>query len=212
VETAIIRVVIVDDQFKVHQAITASLELLDDIRVVGQGSSGHDAVMLCQQVTPDIVLMDVHMPEMDGIEATAIISEKYPQIKVLALSSFQDEAQVRAMMDAGAVGYILKSSSIDDLASTLRATHSGKTLFSPEITQVLLRAPSMKPSGDYNLTPRELEVLKLMIEGLNNTEIAAALVVSLATAKFHVSSILSKLQVSSRVEAVAFAVQNHLVN
>jgi two-component system, NarL family, response regulator LiaR len=210
--TTPIRVIIIDDQFKVHQAITASLELMDDIRVVGQGSSGHDAVLLCEQVNPDIALMDVMMPEMDGIEATRIITERFPAIKVLALSSFQEEAQVRAMMSAGAVGYILKSSSIDDLASTLRATYSGKGLFSPEITQVLLRPPQSTSTDVYALTPRELEVLKLMVQGLNNNEIAAALVVSLATAKFHVSSILTKMEVSSRVEAVALAVQHHLVN
>src|SRR5687767_4640276 len=125
-ETTLIRVVIVDDQYKVHQAISASLELLTDISVVGQGSSGQDAVMLCEQVHPDIVLMDVMMPEMNGIEATQIIKTQFPEIKVLALSSFQEETQVRAMMEAGAIGYILKSSSIDDLASTLRAAYSGK--------------------------------------------------------------------------------------
>jgi two-component system, NarL family, response regulator LiaR len=212
VETPLIRVVIIDDQYKVHQAITASLELLPDIRVVGQGSSGNDAVMLCEQVHPDIVLMDVQMPDMNGIEATQIITNQYPHIKVLALSSYQEETQVRAMMEAGATGYILKSSSIDDLASTLRATYSGKALFSPEITHVLLRPPKVEATGDYSLTPREIEVLRLMVEGMNNTEIGAALVVSLATAKFHVSSILSKLGVSSRVEAVAIAVQHNLVN
>lgn len=211
-DTTPIRVVLVDDQFKVHQAILAILDLLDDIQVVGQGSSGHDALLLCEQVRPDIVLMDIMMAEMDGIEATRLITQSYPQIKVLALSSFQDEAQVRAMMEAGAAGYILKTSSIDDLAHTLRATYGGKTLFSPEITQVLLRPAAQSPSADYGLTPRELEVLKLMVQGLNNTEIAENLVVSLATAKFHVSSILTKLGVSSRVEAVALAVQKHLVN
>jgi two-component system, NarL family, response regulator LiaR len=212
VDNNTIRVIVVDDQFRVHQAITAILDLLDDIQVVGQGSSGHEAVRLCDQVHPDIVLMDVMMPEMDGIEATRLIMEEHPGIKVLALSSFQDEAQVRAMMDAGAVGYILKTSSIDDLAHTLRAIYGGNTLFSPEITQVLLRAPQQSATQDYGLTPRELEVLRLMVEGLNNNEIADALVISLATSKYHVSSILGKLAVSSRVEAVAIAVQKHLVS
>jgi NarL family two-component system response regulator LiaR len=212
VDNTTIRVIVVDDQFKVHQAITAILDLLDDIQVVGQGSSGHEAVMLCDQVRPDIVLMDVMMPEMDGIEATRLIMEKHPDIRVLALSSFQDEAQVRAMMDSGAVGYILKTSSIDDLAHTLRAIYGGNTLFSPEITQVLLHAPQQSATQDFGLTPRELEVLRLMVEGLNNNEIADALVISLATSKYHVSSILGKLAVSSRVEAVAIAVQKHLVS
>jgi NarL family two-component system response regulator LiaR len=210
---AVIRIVLVDDHIKVHRAIAAAIDVWDDLELVGQGSNGKEAVQLCEDYGPDVVLMDVIMPEMDGIDATRVISQRFPHIKVLALSSFQDEDSVRAMLEAGAVGYLLKSSSIDDLAQTIRTAHQGTAVFSAEVTQVLLRSSASPPvpSRDYGLTPRESEVLKLMVEGLNNRQIAEALVVSQSTAKFHVSSILAKLKVESRVEAVALAVERKLV-
>lgn len=206
-----IKIVLVDDHIKIHRAISVAIEFWDDLELVGQASNGEEAIQLCADYQPDIVLMDVIMPGMDGIEATRAITQQFPQIKVLALSSFQDEDSVRAMMEAGAVGYLIKSSSIDDLAQTIRTAHGGTAVFSSEVTQVLLRSPSSGPRHDYGLTPRETEVLKLMVEGLNNRQIAEALVVSQSTAKFHVSSILSKLQVESRIEAVALAVEQNLV-
>lgn len=208
-----IRIVIVDDHIKVHRAIVAAIDLWDDLDLVGQASNGQEALELCAELQPDLVLMDVIMPVMDGIEATQALTERFPDIKVLALSSFQDEDSVRAMMEAGAIGYLLKSSSIHDLAQTIRTAYNGTAVFSAEVTQVLLRAPQSPetPRRDYGLTRRENEVLKLMVEGLNNRQIAEALVVSQSTAKFHVSSILTKLSVESRVEAVALAVEQHLV-
>ncbi len=208
-----IRIVIVDDHIKVHRAIVAAIDFWDDLDLVGQASNGQEALELCAELQPDLVLMDVIMPGMDGIEATQALTERFPHIKVLALSSFQDEDSVRAMMEAGAIGYLLKSSSIQDLAQTIRTAYNGTAVFSAEVTQVLLRAPQPPetPRRDYGLTPREREVLKLMVEGLNNRQIAEALVVSQSTAKFHVSSILAKLSVESRVEAVALAVEQHLV-
>lgn len=210
-----IRVVLVDDHFRVHRAIAALIDFLDDLELVGQGSNGEEAIQLCREYNPDVVLMDVVMPGMDGIEATRHIHEHHPAIKVLALSSFQDVDSVRAMINAGAVGYLLKNSSIDDLANTIRTVYAGNTVLSPEVTQVLLQLdePSKAdPRQDYGLTPRELEVLALMVEGMNNNQIAASLDVSLSTAKFHVSSILTKLNVSSRIEAVAVAVEKKLVS
>jgi NarL family two-component system response regulator LiaR len=210
---AVIRIVLVDDHIKVHRAIAAAIDVWDDLELVGQGSNGTEAIQLCEDHLPDVVLMDVIMPEMDGIDATRAISERFPQVKVLALSSFQDEDSVRAMLEAGAVGYLLKNSSIDDLAQTIRTAHRGTAVFSAEVAQVLLHSadsPS-SPRCDYGLTPRESEVLKLMVEGLNNRQIAESLVVSQSTAKFHVSSILAKLHVESRVEAVALAVEQKLV-
>jgi NarL family two-component system response regulator LiaR len=210
---AVIRIVLVDDHIKVHRAIAAAVGVWDDLELVGQGSNGIEAIQLCEEHTPDVVLMDVVMPGMDGIEATRVITERFPQIKVLALSSFQDEESVRSMLDAGAVGYLLKNSSIDDLAQTIRTAYRGTAVFSAEVTQVLLRsaAPTSAAPHDYGLTPREGEVLRLMVEGLNNRQIAEALVVSQSTAKFHVSRILAKLDVESRVEAVALAVEQKLV-
>lgn len=210
---AVIRIVLVDDHIKVHRAIAAAVDVWDDLELVGQGSNGIEAIQLCEEHMPDVVLMDVVMPGMDGIEATRAITERFRQIKVLALSSFQDEESVRSMLDAGAVGYLLKNSSIDDLAQTIRTAYRGTAVFSAEVTQVLLRsaAPASPAPHDYGLTPREGEVLKLMVEGLNNRQIAETLVVSQSTAKFHVSRILAKLNVESRVEAVALAVEQKLV-
>jgi NarL family two-component system response regulator LiaR len=207
-----IRIAVVDDHVKVHMGIEAALESFEDLELVAHGSNGQEALQLCADHRPDIVLMDVIMPEMNGIEATRAIHERFPGIKVLALSSFQDEEAIRAMLQAGAVGYVLKTSSIGDLAHTIRAAHAGKSVFSPEVTQVLLQPAQTPPPQDFGLTPRERDILKLMAEGLNNREIAVALTISLSTAKFHVSSVLAKLGVTNRVEAVALALEKRLVS
>lgn len=206
-----IRILLVDDHFRIHRAIAAMFDSLEDITLVGQASSGEEAVLLVDECQPDVILMDVNMPDMDGIEATRLIIDQHPTARILALSSYQDEDSVRSMLKAGAMGYILKYAPIDDLASTIRTAYSGNSVFSPEVTQVLLQPAPASPGADYGLTVREVEVLGLMVRGLNNTEIAAALVISLSTAKFHVSSILTKLGVSSRVEAVALAVEKNLI-
>ncbi len=206
-----VRIVLVDDHFRVHRAIGALVDFLNDLELVGQGSNGEEAIQLCKEYNPDVVLMDVIMPGMDGIEATKHICQQFPHIKVVALSSFQDVESVRAMIKAGAVGYLLKNSSIDDLANTIRTVHAGNTVLSPEVTQVLLQLDEADPRQDYGLTPREMEVLAEMINGLNNNQIADVLEISLSTVKFHVSSILTKLDVVSRIEAVALAVEKKLV-
>jgi two-component system, NarL family, response regulator LiaR len=207
-----IRVAVVDDHLKVHIAIEAAVDTFEDLELVAHGSNGREAMQLCADFNPDIILMDVVMPEQNGIEATRAIHERYPQIKVLALSSFQDEEGVRAMLQAGAVGYVLKTSSIDDLAHTIRAAYAGKSVFSPEITQALLNVPRPEVPPEFGLTAREREVLKLLVDGLNNAEIASSLTISLSTVKFHVSSVFAKLGVTNRVEAVALAVEKKLVN
>ena len=212
----LIRVLLVDDHSPIHIAISANIEIFDDeFEIVGHASNGEEAIKLAAQLNPDVILMDVIMPKMDGIEATRRIHEQSPAIKILALSSFQDESSVRDMIKAGAVGYVLKNSSIDDIAHTIRAAYSGKSVFSNEVTQALMNATPEKPpapTGDFDLTPREFDVLRLMVKGHNNNQIADELTISLSTAKFHVSSILSKLSASSRVEAVATAIENNLVN
>src|SRR6185295_424465 len=179
-----IRVAVIDDHSKVHLALSAVIEACNDMDLVAHGSDGREALQLCAESHPNVILMDMIMPGMNGIEATRQIHEQFPQIRELALSSFQDEEGVRSMIAAGAVGYILKTSSIDDIAHTIRAAHAGKSVFSPEITQALLRSPAQVPSQDFGLTPREREILKLVVDELNNTEIANALTISLSTAKF----------------------------
>ena len=206
-----IRIALVDDQLKVHMGIEAVVEAFPDLELVAHASNGREALQLCADYQPDIILMDVVMPGMNGIDATREIRQKYPKVKVLALSNFPDESGVRAMLEAGAVGYVLKTSSIDDLAHTIRAAHAGTSVFSPEVTQALLRSAPAEPTQEFGLTARESEILKLLVEGLNNGEIAAKLTISLSTVKFHVSSIFAKLGVTNRVEAVALAVEKKLL-
>lgn len=209
-----IRLIVVDDHSKVHFTIASLIKLLDDVELIAQGSTGQEAIALCREYQPDIVLMDIVMPELDGIAATRQIVAEFPAIKILALSGFQDQSSVRAMIEAGAVGYVLKTSSMQDLANTIRAVYAGKAIFSMEVTTLLFAQPQpvTTPTTDYGLTPREREVLQLLVDGLNNTQIAETLTISMSTAKHHVSNILTKMQVESRVEAVAIAIRNNLAN
>ncbi|OGO20635.1 MAG: DNA-binding response regulator [Chloroflexi bacterium RBG_16_48_8] len=172
---------------------------------------GEEAVTKCEKLKPDVVLMDLVMPNMDGAQATAIIRERHPEIQVIALTSFKEEDLVQRAITAGAIGYLLKNVSADELADAIRAAKAGKPTLSPEAAQALMHA-AMKPKAlGFDLTPRELEVLALLVEGLSNPDIAEHLVVSRSTVKFHVSSILSKLGASSRTEAVSLALQHQLV-
>lgn len=205
------RVMLVDDHAVVRSGLSAFLMAYDDLELVGEASSGERAIALCEEVQPDVILMDLVMPGMDGATATSIILEKCPDIQVIALTSFKEQDLVEGALKAGAISYLLKDVSAEELANAIRSATAGKPTLSPEAAQVLIRAtrePAEKPG--FDLTAREREVLELMVEGLNNRQIAERLVVSISTAKFHVSSILSKLQVSSRTEAVALALQNNL--
>ena len=204
-----IRVVLVDDHAQMHRIVHAILGATTDIKLVGQGANGQEGIALCEQYQPDIALMDVVMPIMGGIEATKILHERFPSIKVLVLSSFQDHESVYAMLRNGAVGYLTKSSLAQDLAETIRATFQGKMVFSSEVGAQLV-TPS-QPIVDFHLTDRELQVLVLMAEGLNMPEMAAKLVVSPATAKFHMENICRKLGVRTRSEALVVAAKNNLV-
>jgi NarL family two-component system response regulator LiaR len=212
-EKKLIRVMLVDDHAVVRSGLAAFLLAYDDeFELVGEANSGERAIQLCKRFQPDVVLMDLVMPGMDGATATALIREKCPNIQVIALTSFKEQELVEGALKAGAIGYLLKDVSANELMSAIRSAAEGKPALSPEAAQVLIQAArgtSEKPG--FDLTDREREVLALMVEGLNNNQIADRLVVSLSTAKFHVSSILSKLGVASRTEAVALALQNKLV-
>ena len=204
-----IRVVLVDDHAQMHRIVHTILAATTDIKLVGQGANGQEGIALCEQDQPDIVLMDVVMPIMSGIEATKVLHERFPAIKVLVLSSFQDHESVYAMLRNGAVGYLTKSSLAQDLAETIRATLQGKMVFSSEVGAQLVSPP--QPAVDFHLTDRELQVLVLMAEGMNMPEMAAKLVVSPATAKFHMENICRKLGVRTRSEALVVAAKNNLV-
>ncbi len=207
-----IRVMLVDDHAVVRSGLSAFLLAFEDLELVGEVRSGEEAVRLCDQYQPDVVLMDLVMPGMDGATATDLIRKKCPQIQVIALTSFKEKDLVEGALKAGAIGYLLKDVTAEELAGAIRAAHAGKPTLAPEAAQALIqatRSPVNKPG--FDLTDREREVLALMVEGLNNNQIANRLVVSVSTAKFHVSSILSKLGASSRTEAVALALHNKLV-
>jgi NarL family two-component system response regulator LiaR len=209
--SARIRVMLVDDHAMVRRGLATFLKVYDDLELAGEASSGQAAVELCEQVQPDVILMDMVMPDMDGATATRLIRQQHASIQVLALTSFKEESLVQSALQAGAIGYLLKDVSADELAQAIRAAHAGRATLSPEAAQALVHAASQPPAPGFDLTERELVVLALMVEGLNNTQIAGRLIVSPSTIKSHVSNILSKLGVASRTEAVTLALRNHII-
>jgi NarL family two-component system response regulator LiaR len=206
-----IRVMLVDDHMMVRRGLATILKVFDDLQLVGEADSGESAVQLCADVLPDVILMDMVLPVMDGAAATRAIRRKLPEVQVIALTSFKEGQLVKEALEAGAIGYLLKDVSADELARAIRAAHSGRATLSPEAAQALVQASNQPPAPGGDLTEREREVLSLMIEGLNNTQIAGRLTVSPSTIKSHVSNVLSKLGVASRTEAVTLALRNHIV-
>jgi NarL family two-component system response regulator LiaR len=211
-DDATIRVMLVDDHAMVRSGLAAFLLAYDDFTLVAEASGGREAVDLCAEHHPDVVLMDLVMPDMDGATATRVVREMCPDVQVIALTSFPEEDLVKGAVDAGAIGYLLKNVSAAELADAIRAAHAGRPTLAPEAASALMhsRATGGRELGS-DLTGREREVLALMAEGMTNAQIASKLFVSDSTVKFHVSSVLRKLNASSRTEAVSLALQNKLV-
>jgi NarL family two-component system response regulator LiaR len=207
-----IRVMLVDDHTMVRRGLATFLLVFDDLELVGEAANGDEAIELCSHFLPDVVLMDLAMPDVDGVTATRVIRQRYPMVQVIALTSFKEEELVQNALQAGAIGYLLKDVTADELAQAIRAAHAGRATLSPEALQAMVHAATQPPTPGQDLTERERAVLVLLVEGLNNTEIAGKLVVSPSTIKSHVSHILRKLDVASRTEAVALAVRHHLVD
>jgi len=202
---------LVDDHTMVRRGLATFLKVFDDLELAGEADSGEAAIELCSQVLPDVILMDLMMPDMDGATATRLIRHQFPSVQVVALTSYKEEQVVQNALQAGAIGYLLKDVSADELAQAIRAAHLGHATVSPEAVQALVNAANQPPVPGQDLTERERAVLALMVEGLNNTQIAGRLVVSPSTIKTHVSHILSKLGVASRTEAVALAMRHRLI-
>jgi len=207
-----VRVLVVDDHAMVRRGLATFLKAFEDLELAGEAASGQAALELCVQLQPDVVLMDMVMPDMDGPAVTRLIRSQSPSIQVIALTSFMEEILVQSALHAGAIGYLLKDVSADELAQAIRAAHAGRATLAPEAAQALVQAASQPPPPGLDLTERERAVLTLMVEGLNNTQIAAKLTVSPSTIKSHVSNILSKLGVASRTEAVTLALRSRLVD
>jgi two-component system, NarL family, response regulator LiaR len=210
--TSPIRVLLVDDHTMVRRGLATFLKVHDDLQPAGEAASGEEAIALCGRLEPDVVLMDLVMPEMDGVEATRAIRRQFPAIQVIALTSFNEEGLVQRALQAGAIGYLLKDVSANELAQAIRAAHAGRGTLAPQVAQSLIQAGNRPAAPGHDLTARERDVLALMVEGLNNNEIAEKLFVSPSTIKSHVSHILAKLEVTGRTEAVALAVRLHLVD
>jgi NarL family two-component system response regulator LiaR len=205
--------VIVDDHAMLRRGLAFFLKGYDDLELVGEASSGQEVIDLCARSEPDVVLMDMVMPGMDGAEATRVIRECHPGVQIIALTSFQEEDLIERALQAGAIGYLLKNVTAEELVQAIRDAHAGRSTLAPEATDVLIQGARERASQvDYGLTERETEVLSLLVEGLSNAEIAERLVISVATVKFHVRGILTKLGVSSRTEAVTLAWQKNLLS
>jgi len=206
-----IKILLVDDHTVVRSGLSKFLLVNKDFKLVGEAGDGAEAVSMAALHKPDVILMDLSMPGMDGIAATREIKKKYPQIKVIALTSFSDQNMVQDALQAGANGYLQKNVTAAELASAIRGAHEGKMTLSPEAVQALANSAAQPQIAGNTLTERELDVLRCMVEGMNNNEIAEKLVISLGTVKFHVSNIFQKLGVDSRVEAVKMAMEQKLI-
>jgi NarL family two-component system response regulator LiaR len=206
-----IRVMLVDDHTMVRRGLAAFLRVFDDLQLAGEAESGEAAIRLCAEILPDVILMDMVMPDMDGAAATRAIRQQFPQVQVIALTSFKEGDLVKQALSAGAIGYLLKDVSADELAGAIRAAHAGRATLSPEAAQALVETTHHAAAPGLNLTERELEVLQLIAGGLSNAEIAERLSVSETTVKTHVARVLGKLGLRDRVQAVVLAYESGLV-
>ncbi|MCM3573722.1 response regulator transcription factor [Mesobacillus subterraneus] len=208
-----IKVVFVDDHEMVRIGVSSYLSAQPDIEVIGEADNGKKGVEMALELRPDIILMDLVMKEMDGIEATKRIIEQWPEARIIIVTSFLDDEKVYPALEAGATSYMLKTSKASEIANAVRVTYSGQPVLEPEVTGKMMMKMRQKNSVELHeeLTEREMEVLKLIAEGKTNQEIADELFIALKTVKTHVSNILSKLQVQDRTQAVIYAFRHSIV-
>jgi DNA-binding NarL/FixJ family response regulator len=202
---------IVDDHLMVRRGLATFLGIAPDLELVGEAATGAEAVRLCARIRPDVVLMDLKLPELDGIAATRAIRQALPDVRVIAVTSSHEDELVSEALRAGAIGYLLKDVGVAGLGDAIRAAMAGRPTLAPQATQALVRQVAEPAMPEEALTDRELEVLTLMVKGFSNAEIATQLVLSRSTVNFHVSHILGKLDVTSRTAAVSVALRRRLV-
>jgi len=211
-EAEIIKVMIVDDHPIVRNGLEASLLSDPGLELFGKAKSGIEALALCQESAPDVILMDVVMPDMDGLETTRAILDRHPKVKIIVLTSFPEEDLVQRALEAGAIGYLIKNVSIGTLSNAIRSAYSGQSTLSPEATQALVQSRSKPQNLGDDLSERERQVLVLVVQGMSNEEIAEKLVISPYTVKNHVSACISKLGANNRTQAATIAIENGLIS
>lgn len=212
-----IRIIIADDHAMVRSGLRIFLLAFDDLQMVGEAGSGVETITLCKELHPDIVLMDMIMPGMDGIRATQEISTRFPETKVIGLTSYFEANLIQEMLNAGAMSFLVKNVTAAELATAIRKAVQGQSTISAEIQEILQSprttfTPPVHTPSEYDLSPREVETLTCMAVGMSNAEIAEDMVISLSTVKYHVSNILMKLNVGNRAEAVSLALRENLVD
>ena len=211
-ETELIKVMIVDDHPIVRSGLVTMLKAFDDLELVSEAASGSIALAKCHEELPDVILMDMVMPEMDGLETTRAILDQYPSVRIIILTSFTKEDMVKDALEAGATSYLLKDAPIDELADAIRLAYADQPTLSPEATRSLINS-KVDPAKEFEpgLSAREKEALALIVEGLSNEEIAEQLSISQATARHHVSACISKLGAANRTQAAVLAVKHNLI-
>ena len=211
-ETAAIRVLLVDDHAVVRMGLRAFFDLLPDIDVVGEAADGSGGVAMCRRLTPDVVLMDLLMPNMDGVTAIARIKAELPETEIVTMTSFIEEEKVTAALEAGASGYVLKDAEAEEVAQAIRAAHAGEVHLDSQVARLLDQRMRAKkdPEPVEPLTEREKDVMRLLAQGMSNKEIGARLFITERTARTYVSNILGKLGLASRTQAALWAVEHKL--
>ncbi|WP_305752421.1 response regulator transcription factor [Mammaliicoccus sciuri] len=207
-----IRVLFVDDHEMVRIGISSYLSTQEDISVIGEAASGREGIEKAEELEPDVILMDLVMDDMNGIEATQHIKKHQPSVKIVMLTSFIEDNEVYQALDAGVDSYILKTTSADDIANAIRKTFNKESIFEPEVLVKMRNRMNQKAELFEMLTEREMEILLLIAKGYSNQEIASASHITIKTVKTHVSNILSKLEVQDRTQAVIYAFQHNLIS